>query len=224
MIGRNDLTATIVTRPGERPRLRVLAGPGWVEGEHGQDLAEGLRQLTGVHMGDWVEVSRSPGAQVARCTKKACDWATRPIPHGRPTPTTCEACGAPAGLEAVADAGEVILLEQASAPTRAQRLEREFRAAKPQRRAAAARAWAQALCEERGVGADAAQGLLAQLADKAQRKASPADLEQLVRRGVELACPAPAPVPSAAQDGTSEALSSPSTRAKPTRKRTKKGS
>lgn len=223
MIDRNMLSGAIVSRPGERPRMRVQAGQGWVEGEHGQDLEKGFVSLTRTHGGEWQEVSRVAGAQVARCTAQGCDWATRPILAGRRTPEACEVCQAPAALEPAPDAGVVIELEQVAAPGKAWQAERAFRLAKPVHRAAAARAWATALLEERGVPGEAARTLLGELVGRKQSKASPAELEQLVRNGVELAArmasdaqAAQAAQPQATQEKQDSAAQS-------TPKRTQKG-
>lgn len=148
MIERHELTSLLVVEPGSKPRVRVHAGPGWVAGEHGQDLEAQARVLCDQHGGTWREVDRVPGAHQAKCTKARCKWTTR-VPAGRPLPEACERCGSGVEAKPLDEAGVVITYEQGKPPTESFHAEQAFRAAPQRTLTAAACAWARALGKER---------------------------------------------------------------------------
>lgn len=156
MIQRHELTATLVKEPGQRARLRVAAGPGWVEGEHGQDLEAQLKAFAADVGGTWKERSRVPAAELVRCTKPRCKGEATVL-EGQTPPAQCERCArakpdappVPVALEPIPDAGVVIVLEQTKPAPASFALEQAFRAAPQRSVAAAACVWARALGAER---------------------------------------------------------------------------
>lgn len=189
MTERNELVGQLVPVAGGLPRFRAVAGPGWIAGDHGQDLTVGLEALTAPHGGTWELLTQEPAARVARCSAKACGWKTPPIPAHRAAPTKCETegCKGQVRLDVVPEAGLVIVLQQVTEPGKGWHAERAFRMAPAHKLVQAARTWAQAELEEQGL---TPMGTLQELLSGGHQKAKREELRELVLRGLAAAADA----------------------------------
>lgn len=197
MIEHNELSSVLIVEPGRPPRVRVHAGPGWVAGEHGQDVLKGAMLLCAQHGGVWEEVGEAlPGAWLARCTRLKCKWTSRVL-LGATRPERCEGCASkrpdadpvPVVLEPLAEAGVVLVFEQTEPPGKAWLAHQAFLLAPPRTVASAACAWACALLQELGVSESAARSVVAEHVAPLKR-AERAELERAVLSCVEQHTPA----------------------------------